>query len=150
MKELQILLQRAEAQWGRDTVAAIIRQMRTYPIRWQGTLQRSIVFKQKDLELDFFMADYGKFIDEGIGIFGPSRKPPGPRFKGALAHYLKPWADSKGLNSWAVATNIVKRGGIRPRPFFKSVIEQRIPMLDTYLDNAYTEYLNTMVENANQ
>lgn len=145
MTELEQILDEVLDKWGRETVQAILRKMDSYPIRWQGTLRRSVSFIQKDQQVEFLMADYGKFIDEGIGIFGPRKTRIPLAKKGALAYHLKTWASTKNLNSWAVATNIIKRGGIKPRPFFDSVIQSRTPQLETAIDTAYQKYMTDMV-----
>jgi hypothetical protein len=51
------------------------------------------------------------------------------------------WANSKGLNAWAVAHSI-QRKGLRPRRFFTYVIEQRLDELGPMLEEAYKNYLN--------
>ena len=150
MNELEQILEDALDKWGQETVQAILRKIDSYPIRWKGLLRRSISYDIKGQNVEFLMADYGKFIDEGIGLFG-SRKTRIPTSKkGALAYYLKEWSTSKGLNSWAVATNIIKRGGIKPRPFFNSVIQQRVQGLDKVLNDAYDDFLQKAVDNASK
>ena len=150
MNELEQILEDALDKWGQETVQAILRKIDSYPIRWKGLLRRSISYEIKGQNVEFLMADYGKFIDEGVGLFG-SRKTRIPTSKkGALAYYLKEWSTSKGLNSWAVATNIIKRGGIKPRPFFNSVIQQRVQGLDKVLNDAYDDFLQKAVDNASK
>ena len=150
MSELEQILEDALDKWGQETVQAILRKIDSYPIRWKGLLRRSISYEIKGQNVEFLMADYGKFIDEGFGLFG-SRKTRIPTSKkGALAYYLKEWSTSKGLNSWAVATNIIKRGGIKPRPFFNSVIQQRVQGLDKVLIDAYDDFLQKAVDNASK
>lgn len=145
MKELVALLREVSNQWGKETVVAILRELDSYPIAWTGELRASIGYTQdKDGEIDFGMSSYGKFVDEGTGIFGPSKtKIPKSSIPG-MAYFLRPWATSKGLNPWAVATSIVNNGGIKPRPFYKSVIAQRIPELERLIARAYKEYLDDL------
>jgi hypothetical protein len=149
MNELILILRRVKDKWGLETVKAILNEIDKYPILWKGTLRRSISYEQ-DLGLDgdisFNMADYGRFVDEGIGIFGPQQTKIPKQKLGALAFHLKEWSDSKSLNNWAVAQNIIKRGGIKPRPFFKSVIESRVPNLSEEIQKAYTDYLTNITE----
>jgi hypothetical protein len=148
------ILQEAKRQWGAETVEAIKLKINEGDIIWQSTLLNSIRFQQDDSldgEIDFKMTEYGKFIDEGVN--GTSNSV-GSQFtfrgnwKGtALA--IKPWADSKGINPYAVAKSIQK-SGIKPRRFFNSVIESRLPDLATKLEIAYTTYLNDAINKAQQ
>lgn len=149
-EDLIEILRDVKDKWGRDTVKAIIKKMDEYPIQWRGTLKRSISYEQKlgpDGDITFNMADYGQFIDEGTGVFGPRKKPIPRESIPGIAFYLKDWASSKNLNPWAVATNIVKRGGVKPRPFFKSVIDLRIPELGEAITLAYSKYLDNSINN---
>ena len=154
-EELTLLLKQVKDKWGRETVQAILRKIDSYPIRWKGTLRRSIMYQQEegpDGDINLLMADYGKFIDEGIGLQGPRKSPIPKKSIAGIAFHIKPWADSKGLNAWAVATNIQKRGGFKsgPRPFFNSVIDQRVEVLGESITKAYTDYLNQSIENFNK
>lgn len=149
MNDIKQILKEVKDKWGRETVEAIIRKISSYPIRDRGTLSRSITYAQDDAEddIEFFMADYGKFIDEGVGIFGPRKQRIPKESIPGMAYHLKSWATSKNLNPWAVATNIQKRGGIKPRPFFKSVIESRVPQLGEMVTEAYNQYLESKIKN---
>ena len=149
MKDIKQILKEVKDKWGIETVQAIIRKMASYPIRDRGTLSRSITYAQDDVEddIEFFMADYGKFIDEGVGIFGPKKTRIPKESIPGMAYHLKGWASSKNVNPWAVATNIQKRGGIKARPFFKSVIESRVPQLGEMVTQAYNQYLESKIKN---
>lgn len=150
MDELIEILRRVKDKWGQETVQAIIRKIDSYPIEWRGTLRRSISYEQKsgpDGDIDFNVADYGKFIDEGTGIFGPNKTRIPRESIPKIAYHLKEWAQTKNLNPYAVATNIVKRGGVKPRPFFNSVIESRIGQLGEMIGAAYTDYLDNQINN---
>lgn len=152
-EELINLLRQVKDQWGRETVAAIIKRLDTYPIKWKGTLRRSITYEQQegaDGDIDFFMADYGKFVDDGVNGTSTSR---GSQFsfKGnwkGTAFYIKPWATSKGISPFAVAKSIQKKG-IKPRPFFNSVIEQRVAVLGEDITQAVADYMEQQVTNFN-
>lgn len=150
MGELEQILDDALNTWGKETVAAIVRKIDSYPIRWKGILRRSISYDIVDQQVEFFMADYGRFIDEGFGIFGPKKTRIPTAKRGALAYHLKEWSTSKNLNSWAVATNIIKRGGVKPRPFFNSVIQQRVQGLDKVINDAYDDYIQKSVDKASK
>jgi hypothetical protein len=145
--ELKDLLQQVTDQWGAETVAAILRKLDSYPIRWNGTLRRSISYEQDGTDIRFNMADYGSFIDEGVSGTVVKRDTPFSfrgRYKGT-AFYIKDWALSKGLNQWAVAKSIQKKG-IKPRPFFTSVIESRIPELEPFIAQATEDYLISVLQ----
>lgn len=151
-EELIRLLREVKDKWGRETVAAMVKKLDSYPIKWKGTLRRSIIYKQEegaDGDVDFLMADYGRFIDEGIGTFGPRRQAIAKKSIPGIAFHLKPWATSKGLNPWAVATSIVNKGGIKPRPFFNSVIDQRVAVLGNDITNAIAKYMEDSVDKFN-
>ena len=152
---LLALLRQIKDQWGRETVAAILKRIDSYPIKYKGTLKRSIFYEQDnttDGDIEFFMADYGKFVDQGVNGINQAR---GSQFsfrqtsiKG-VAYHIKPWADSKGIqNPWGVATNIVKKG-IKPRPFFDSVIQSRVNILGEAITEGMAEYMDTQINNLN-
>ena len=146
------ILQEAKRKWGSETVEAIKKKIADDDIIWQSNLFNSIRFEQDDTldgEIDFKMTDYGRFIDEGVNGTSISQNSQFS-FKGkwkGTAEAIIPWADSKGLNPYAVARKI-QRDGIKPRRFFKDVIESRLPDLATELQNAYTTYLNATINNA--
>lgn len=154
-EELILLLKQIKDQWGRETVAAILKRIDSYPIKYKGTLKRSISYEQgKDVDgdIEFFMADYGKFVDQGVNGTQVTR---GSKFnfrqtsiKG-VAYHIKPWATSKGIqNPWGVATNIVKKG-IKPRPFFDSVIQSRINILGEAITQGMADYMDDQVNGLN-
>lgn len=153
--ELKRLLEAVYDQWGLETVKAIIKQIDRYPIKWKGTLRRSISYETGDVAGDdaitFNMADYGEFIDKGVnGIFQNRGSKYNFRISsiGGVAYHVKPWADSKGLNNWAVARSIVRKG-FKPKPFFDSVIQARFPQLQEGLTQAYQSYLDAQVQAVN-
>lgn len=142
--DLKKIIEEASDKWGRETVAAILKKIDSYPIKFEGTLRRSISYEQEGTDISFNMADYGKFIDEGVDGTKIKR---GSQysFKGnykATAYFIKDWALSKGLNRWAVARTIQKKG-IKPRPFFTSVIEKRVPDLEPIISKAVEDYISS-------
>lgn len=148
-EELIQLLRQVKDTWGRETVSAILARLDSYPIKWNGTLRRSISYEQEaglDGDINFFMADYGQFVDQGVNGTSIQR---GSQFsfrgqwKGTAAA-IKPWADSKGFNNWALARKI-QRDGIKPRPFFNSVVEQRVEGLGDAITGAIAEYMNNAI-----
>jgi hypothetical protein len=153
-EELLALLIQIKDQWGRETVAAILKKIDSYPIKYKGTLKRSIFYEQDktaDGDIEFFMADYGQFVDKGVNGIAQAR---GSQFNfkqksiAGVAFHIKPWATSKGLNNWAVATNIVKKG-IKPRPFFDSVIQTRVNFLGDAITQGIADYMDDQINNLN-
>lgn len=152
MNDLLKLLGEVQDKWGKETVAAILKQIDSYPIRDKGTLRRSISYSQaRDGNITFNMADYGEFVDKGVdGVFQSVGSP--FKFRGnwkGMAFYLKEWSQSRNLNEYAVAFRIQERG-IKPRPFFTSIIEKRVPELGEAILAAQTEYLNKQINNINR
>jgi hypothetical protein len=158
MNDLILLLQQVKDRWGYETVEAIKAKLSTSgysggPLSYTGNLISSIGYTLEDgldSNVQFSMADYGQYVDEGTGIFGPKQQAIPKESIPGMAFYLKPWADSKGLNSWAVATSIVNKGGLERRDFFKSIIEIRLDQLKIDLDTAYQLYLDNLIINNQQ
>lgn len=149
-EQLLNIIRQVKDKWGQETVAAIIAEIDRYPIKWNGTLRRSISYEQSeglDGDVSIFMADYGKFIDEGTGTFGPRNQRIPLQSIPKIAYHLKQWATSKNLNPYAVATNIVKRGGVKPRPFFTSVVEKRVNDLGLDIEKAIVQYMENQINN---
>lgn len=155
MNDLIQLLQQVKRQWGQETVAAIIAEMQRQNLRYEGKLEESIDFEQEqtlDGDIKFKMLDYGQYLDLGVngarsvyttrfqfrGI--TENKPEKIR---AMGGALFQWATSKGLNPWAVAWSL-QRKGLRPRRFFQNVIEQRLEDLTPMLQDAYNDYLQQL------
>ena len=140
-------LKKALDLWGKETVAKIIQSIERGGLVSSGVLRRSIIYQIGEDNIQFLMADYGKFFDQ-----------PGdaPKFnkshRGALAFHLKDWSNKKGLNRWAVATAIVKRGGLKKKPigFFSQVIEREIEKLTPYIDEAVLQYIDNRIEILNR
>ena len=157
MNELLMLLNAVKTQWGIETVEAIKLKIQQENLIYSQELLNSIRFTQDnspDGDVEFFMADYGKFQDEGVNgtrsaystAYQFSGEPGQIRKMGWA---LKPWADSKGLNAWAVA-NSIQQKGIEPKRFFNSVIESRLDQLGLDLEAAYINYLNAQINRQNQ
>lgn len=153
-EELLALLKQIKDQWGRETVAAILKRIDSYPIKYKGTLKRSVFYEQDktpDADIEFFMADYGKFVDKGVNGTGQTRNSEfsfkQTSIKG-VAYHIRPWATSKGLNNWAVATNIVKKG-IKPRPFFDSVIQSRVNVLGEAITQGIADFMDNQINGLN-
>lgn len=130
--------------FGESTVATIIKVMQSKNIKWRGNLQRSIKAKYGNNVVEFIMSDYGQYLDKGTGRFGIKGTPIPKKSIPGIAFHIKEWAKSKGLNEWAVATNIQKRGGLQPRRFFDKTIEDEIGKLE--LDYIIIEYLEARVK----
>ena len=144
MNELINILNLAKKQWGIETVQAIIRKIEQENLIWEGNLKNSIRFKQEENgDITFLMKEYGEYLDEGVNgtrsVYTTAYQYRG-NWKG-MGFALTKWADSKGLNPYAVAWTL-QRDGLKPRRFFKSVIESRAENLVSSLETAYNDYLN--------
>ena len=147
---LRKLIDDAKKKWGLAVEKKIKQTILDQHLLNTGDLLQSVESKLEGEDIQFDVAPYAKYQDEGTGTFGPSKTAiPKEKAKG-MAHYLKDWAVSKGLNEYAVAYSIIKRGGLRPRPFYKSVIEAMVPELETFLNEAYKSGLDKIVEEANK
>jgi hypothetical protein len=137
-------LKRALELWGAETVKKIIAAMPADT----GRLKASVKYTIGQEFIDFSMETWGRYLDEGTGKFGPKAKPLGKKSRAGIAMALKMsgWASRKNLNPWAVATNIVKRGGLKPRRFFNDVIERELATLVPHLDDAFVEYIEGRVK----
>lgn len=149
-EELILILKQVKDIWGRETVAAILREMdrKRNSLTFKGTLKKSVMYEQGadlDGDISFFMADYGHFLDQGVNGTRSAYSTPfsfsGDKDKiRKMGGALKPWVDSKGLNAWALANSIQKKG-IEPRRFFDSVVESRINVLGEAITIALSEYM---------
>ena len=157
MADLTQILREVKRNWGIETVAAIINSLNDRTSTFKGNLEKSIASEQEeglDGDITFKMIDYGHFLD--LGVNGARSAFTSPyQFKGvsenkpekirAMGGALKEWADSKGLNAWAVAWSI-QRKGLKPRRFFDSVIELRLnEVLPADLEKAYLDYLEGLI-----
>lgn len=153
-EELLLLLKQIKDQWGRETVAAILRTMDTKrnSLTFNGTLRKSIIYEQQndlDGDISFFMADYGHFLDQGVNgtlsAYSTQFKFSGDKDKiRKMGGALKPWADAKGLNPWALAHSIQKKG-IEPRRFFDSVVEARLGTLGESITTGLADYMTARI-----
>jgi hypothetical protein len=101
-----------------------------------GSLRDSIDFYVKDNTLYITMNDYGTYVDNGRA---PGKMPP--------INKIKTWADRKGLNAWAVATNI-KKYGIEARPFMTELEEfesKYFDLLETGMFHEIDEYISNNI-----
>ena len=146
-QELIALINQVKDTWGMETVNAIIAKIREEDLMFSGTLERSILYQQDAAgEISFFMADYGIFQDEGVN--GTNNNVGSQfTFKGnwkGTAFHLQEWATSKGLNPYATAKSI-QRKGIQPKKFFTSVVESRINVLGESINQAIADYMNQLI-----
>jgi|694.fasta_scaffold115843_4 hypothetical protein len=160
-EELITLLKQIKAQWGQETVAAILRTMDTKRSRltFTGGLRSSVKYKQAsdiDGDISFSMAPYGQFVDKGVkGVNSNyaankdttfSFKSLNSRF--GIAFHVKKWANAKGLNEYAVATNLAKKG-IEARKFFDTVIESRVGILGEYITRGIADFFEAEANRLN-
>jgi len=151
-EELINLLKQIKDQWGRETITAILNKIDRDGINFNGTLRRSVIYEQDnnlDGDISFFMADYGKFIDRGVNgtlsSYATDFKFSGDKDKiRKMGGALKPWADAKGLNPWALAHSIQKKG-IKPRLFFDSVIEARVGDLGESITRGFADFMTNQL-----
>jgi hypothetical protein len=102
------------------------------------------------------MAPYGQFVDKGVkGVNSNyaankdttfSFKSLNSRF--GIAFHVKKWANAKGLNEYAVATNLAKKG-IEARKFFDTVIESRVGILGEYITRGIADFFEAEANRLN-
>lgn len=154
-EELRNLLKQIKDTWGRETIAAILVKMDNSRngLNFNGTLRKSVSYEQQpdlDGDISFFMADYGHYLDQGVNgtrsAYSTQFKFSGDKDKiRKMGGALKSWADAKGLNPWALAHSMQKKG-IQPRRFFDSVVEARLGVLGESITNGISEYLTISLE----
>jgi hypothetical protein len=160
-EELITLLKQIKAQWGQETVAAILKEMdkKRSRLTFTGGLRSSVKYKQAsdiDGDISFSMAPYGQFVDKGVkGVNSNyaankdttfSFKSLNSRF--GIAFHVKKWANAKGLNEYAVATNLAKKG-IEARKFFDTVIESRVGILGEYITRGIADFFEAEANRLN-
>lgn len=154
MQDLLQILNQVQEQWGKETVAAIVKEIEAKNLIFKDNLRQSIKSELVNDEINFSMTEYGKFQDEGVNglrsayttAFQFSGDPVKIRKMGGA---LKDWADQKGLNAWATAWSI-QRKGLEPKHFYKSVIESRLDDLTEKLGEAQKTYLDSLIQNKQQ
>ena len=77
---------------------------------------------KKPLTVEIDTTEYYKYMDGGTGIFGRFKTRIPDESINGMAYYIKDWAERKGLNPYAVATTIVRRGGLKPREITKAFV----------------------------
>ena len=160
-EELITLLKQIKAKWGQETVAAILKEMdkKRNRLTFSGALRSSVKYKQEpdlDGDISFSMAPYGQFVDKGVkGVNSNytankdttfSFKSLNSRF--GIAFHVKKWANAKGLNEYAVATNLAKKG-IEARKFFDTVIQSRINILGEDITQGIADYMESQTNKLN-
>ena len=160
-EELIILLKQIKAKWGQETVAAILKEMdkKRSRLTFTGGLRSSVKYKQAsdiDGDISFSMAPYGQFVDKGVkGVNSNyaankdttfSFKSLNSRF--GIAFHVKKWANAKGLNEYAVATNLAKKG-VEARKFFDTVIESRVGILGEYITRGIADFFEAEANRLN-
>ena len=160
-EELILLLKQIKAKWGQETVAAILKEMdkKRSRLTFSGALRSSVKYKQAsdiDGDISFSMAPYGQFVDKGVrGVNSnyAANKDTTFAFKSinsrfGIAFHIKKWANAKGLNEYAVATNLAKKG-IEARKFFDTVIESRINILGEDITQGIADYMESQTNRLN-
>lgn len=146
-EELLQYLKEIQLEWGRGTVKAIIKKIDRERLVFEGNLRRSIDFDLNDKgEFVFDMEGYGAYLDEGVNGTVQNR---GSKFQFAgnykgTAYALTAWATSKGLNRFAVARSIQKKG-IKPRRFFNDVIASRTNDLGELITQGMADWMENNI-----
>lgn len=102
-----------------------------------GRLRNSISYVVKNNILYISMENYGQAVNDGT-------KPHMPPVKS-----LDTWAKKKGLNPWAVATNI-KKYGTDPHPFMNELDNFEDKYAKMFEDGAYNEIENFIYKTLNE
>jgi hypothetical protein len=129
-------------EWGKDTVIAIQALLTAQRNVATGNLRRSIKYVLGENFIQFTMAEYGKYVDEGTR---PHWAPIAP---------FKKWASAKGLKpsvAYAVRASIAKKG-TKAHRFFQVAIEKEIANLLPQLDEGFIRFLDnriTLLNNEN-
>lgn len=147
-------------RWAEETIAIMLRVMDTSNqsgLRWRGQLRNSLKYVLTEEGVDILMtAAYGQFQDEGVNGLRNNYKSPfsfsaartgviDKKVVGKMARALRAWAKSKGLNEFAVAYSL-QRKGIKPKRFFKTVYEARIDILVREIEKAYAETIELQIK----
>lgn len=128
-------------EWGQDTVTAIQATLVAQKNIASRTLLDSIEYTLGPSFVEFTMAEYGHYLDQGVnkGWYPPI----GP---------LKTWARLKRLPPSAafVARASIKKRGLKPRKFFDMVIEREVRNLLPKLDKGFIEYIDGRIKLINE
>lgn len=155
MKELDDIFLEVAENWGYETVQAIRKKINESQLIDRGVMKASVNYNVKSLDdITFSIADYAKFTDEGTGIFGPSKKAFKVGYWKKLGWILiqSGWASRQNVNAWAVAKAIENKGGLKPRKFYKSVIDTRVNdgSLGKAIDAALKLYEQALADDFNK
>lgn len=102
-----------------------------------NSLKYEITYKNEDLQLEFEMIDYGKYVDGGRL---PGKQPP--------IQSILNWTRIKGIPdkfAFPIAKKIGKFG-IKPVPFFDSTIESNKNVLIKELESAMTKDITVWIQ----
>ena len=150
-QDLIKILADVQRAWGQETVTAIQNKIREIALIDTGDLGASISFTEENNEVKFIMIDYGKFQDQGVNgliVSHGSEFSFRGQWKGT-AFAIKNWANARGLNPFATARSIQNKG-IKPKKFFNSVVESRMPVLEDGTNAAITDFMNAIVQKNSQ
>lgn len=146
-EELLQYLKEIQLEWGRGTVKAIIKKIDAERLVFEGNLRKSIDFDLNDKgEFVFDMEGYGAYLDEGVNgtiLNRGSKFQFSGNYKGT-AYALTAWATAKGLNRFAVARSIQKKG-IKPRRFFNDVIASRTNDLGELITQGMADWMENNI-----
>ena len=149
-------------RWAEETIVIMLRVMDTSNpsgLKWRGTLRNSLKYVLSEQGVDILMkAAYGQYQDEGVNGLNNNYGSPysfssakkgfiDRKVVAKMARALRPWAKAKGLNEFAVAYSL-QRKGIKPKRFFKTVYEARIDILVAEIEKAFVETTQAQIQAA--
>jgi len=137
---------------------AVVKQSRTNLTK-QGrndtkNLYNSLRFDLKvhknSFSFNFLMEEYGAFNDQGVqGAWSKKKAPNSPfrykRNKPLHGEMFAAWAKRKGINPWAVANSVWKKG-VKPSMFFTRPFEQAFKKFPDEMLERFGEDLDTFLK----
>ena len=155
MTELETLLVEAKKKWGQSVVEAIKKKIDELNINDRGQMKASVNFNPSetaDGDNPFSIIDYGEFQDSGVNPVGQKLYETEFQFKGkyfGTAEAIKSWSKLGEKNPYAVAYKIQFVTGLKPRKFYRSVIEANLEKLGEIWSKTYNDYLTKQIESYN-
>jgi len=154
--DLTEILIEAKKKWGKSVVEAIKKKISEINLIDSGELEKSITFDPSegvDGGQIFSMKEYAKFQDLGVNPVGKNLYETEFQFKGnfvGTANAIKKWGKLGDKNPYAVARKIQFITGLKPKKFYRSIIEAQLEGLGQIYADAYSQYLNDQIEKYNK
>lgn len=119
----------------RAALLPLMRSARTFAPAFTSRLRGSIV------PAVFSLADAIKGVVGSNLVYAPFQELGTGTFAGKAPHFPSPsalqvWARRKGLNAWAVAISIFRRGGLRPLRYMQRAFEQNKDVVVRIIEGA--------------